>query len=96
MRRKRFAALLLALACCVMMFAGCGTSRISSVEESVPEEGSWVDLLRPSNPAKPSADTVMPGVGAAFWRGCGGNQCNGRVQGYVTGYLGWGYHRTGL
>lgn len=58
MKGKQIAALLLALT----LLAGCGTSRLSSVEESIPDEGSWQDLTLPglSPSPKPSANTVMP------------------------------------
>lgn len=58
MKGKQIAALLLALT----LLAGCGTSRLSSVEESIPQEGSWQDLTLPglSPSPKPSASTVMP------------------------------------
>lgn len=56
MKGRTIAAWMLALT----LLAGCGTSNVSSVEESVPEEGSWQELTLPGISPKPSAGTVMP------------------------------------
>ncbi len=59
MNRKRLAALSLLPALCITILAGCGTSRNSSMEESI-EEGSWEELTLPSASTHPSADIVIP------------------------------------
>ncbi len=53
MNRKRLAALSLLPALCITILAGCGTSRNSSMEESI-EEGSWEELTLPVPPLIPA------------------------------------------